>query len=227
MSNEKVMNKVRKLLALSQSDNEHEAHLSLAMAQKLCLKNDIDIDYFKQEKEQIKSITIKLFVRKLDSMTPRLLSILTKNFNTSYFIVTDAFGSKSLRMHGNEVNIEAFKMSYFYILGVYKRAWSKYHKKVKNDYGFVLRDVRESFKHGFLDGIDTAFQKNIEEYGIVLCNDRAVAEKTKVFNDLINSGYGESKRRTPPKGYFIDAESSANGFKAGVNYQNNNKPKIS
>ncbi|VEB25742.1 Protein of uncharacterised function (DUF2786) [Actinobacillus lignieresii] len=54
MSNEKLINKIKKLLALSKSPNPHEAARALEMAQKLMAKNQLseeEIVFSEQESD--------------------------------------------------------------------------------------------------------------------------------------------------------------------------------
>ena len=88
---EEILDKIKKLLALSRSANEHEAAAALAAAIKLARRNDIDL-------EKIRGTE---FMEEIDGEDAFVKSRLERWEITLYFHLAQYFGCRIL--HGNKV----------------------------------------------------------------------------------------------------------------------------
>jgi hypothetical protein len=182
---EKVLEKIKKLFALGESPNQHEAELALARAQELLVKYNLDAGLMeKPDKEELWLFGDPGYSTKIPDWKVYLASILSKHFmvwliNTKN--VNDK-GTKLVKNHyiiGNPANVQMFSYSVQFLLRSYDSLCKGFMKKYLAEQranGFqpnqrTRKVSRESFYMGLNNGFNetlTAQQKKNTEKGLVL-----------------------------------------------------------
>lgn len=214
MKKNEVLEKIRKCLALAESDNEHESQSAMLRAQKLMIKYHIkkhEIENTKQEEvKNVKTVTVIYKVKRIMWYESYLANIIDKNFRIVAFASGNRDTGRSLKFLGLsedvEVAIEVFdfaKKSMLHLANLYllKNDIPKEKKsKIKNDYF-----------NGFLVGLDYAFNNQVEEngWGLILVKDAIVLQEANKLNLKI-----KKKTGIPPK-FDGDTKAYNEGYKDG------------
>jgi hypothetical protein len=158
---EKLLEKLQKLFALSKSDNQHEAELALAKANKLMEDHQIgmtEIDLY----DEGGSITENEFV--MEGVKPYSKNVLTlgsacaKFYNAECFRIKKRNDSRGVRLRfvGTPTDIAAATATFNYLLNSWKSI-ANYDLK-KSDYSGNAK----IFKNSHLYGFSFAIYKRIE-----------------------------------------------------------------
>lgn len=180
--------KIRKLLALSESPNEHEAKAALLKARQLMAEHKLTEAELKDvEKQQVKDIKTDITCSKRrNPWIIGLSAVIGENYRCqgyrhhAYGAQTQQVGFVGLE-DDVEVCVTIFKYAVDCVLSEIKRIkkenacyYSSYAKKLCDSYGY-----------GFVLGIKEAFAKQQEEnesgWGLVLTIPKEVAEATQGF----------------------------------------------
>ncbi len=151
LKSEKLIAKVKNLLKLASSDNEHEAHLATTKANQLILKHNLSI-YSSSEDTPIYTKTIMTEKRKSSKMSS-IYSILT------HFLVTPVMNYTSdgvrLEITGTKTNIEIGEYVCSFLLLELDRLWML--EKEKSN----LKGLRQ--KNSFFLGVAQGYEQKIKE----------------------------------------------------------------
>lgn len=167
MDKEKIVEKVKKLMNLSHSDNEGEAMQALKMAQKLMAQYHIS----QESVEESESSDVEMFAmeEKTKSIpnSRRFLSVmLAKHFRcrvvASMHCNSEVFNHHRLVFIGEKVDVEALKEVYLYIVKTYDQLSAKYISKLETDRSGKLKE-RNSYMLGFSKGCDEALSEQENE----------------------------------------------------------------
>ena len=165
---DKIIEKIKKLMELGNSSNKNESELALAMAQKLMLAHDVDIKTI--ERADILDNEFKTCKRK--SVTDKYIScLLTTWFNVLvYSTKSRLYTYKSdqvtvLRIAGNKSNVAIAEYVYLFLERSFKaqlKAARKENKSIKAN-GFYM-----GLFEGLNERLKESRQKYSEETGLVL-----------------------------------------------------------
>ena len=153
---EKLVKKIQKLLALSESNNEHEAQLAMLKAQELLIKHKLslkDVKEFKTYNDSIKEKKTKISFKKA-KWKAELASLVGDNFGCYVFFKTRY--SHTITFFGKEYLKEGYST-----------------KGIENDYAM-----------GFINGLSEKFEEQKQanqEWGLILLKDEEV---TKEYNKI-------------------------------------------
>ena len=151
---ENIIERVRKLLRLSESTNENEAQLALAAAQRYANEYALDLACLAsgEEEKQEEYIKDDIFTgTNRRSITHTYVCwILQNHFNVK---VLNSSGTRYLGVHihliGQKTDVEIAKYVYGYLTHTFMELWRNY--KSKNNIPITLRD---SFLYGCYNGLD-------------------------------------------------------------------------
>lgn len=186
-SREKIIEKIRKLLALSNSPNQAEAESAMRFAQKLMEQYRIESTDI--EMGEVDSVVLSQGqgrVKLTVWQTILLNGIARSNFCT--FIITKSFTGfdtrrrkmfvRSRLLVGRQVNLLATQLMYDYVVEVGFRLAKRY----------TGASDRNSFLNGFADGVFMQLEKSKEQWGVeeqealVLTGDRLFKENKKFLD---------------------------------------------
>lgn len=167
--------KIRKLLALAESPNEHEARAALLKARELMAEHKLtEVELKDVDKQPVEKILTGITCSKRrNPWIVRLSTILGENYcckvyrNHSKGKQTFTIGFIGLKDDA-EICVEIFKYAVDCVLSKIK-----YIKKENDCYdGGYVTQLCHSYGYGFSDGVDAAFQKQKEEneqgWGLVM-----------------------------------------------------------
>jgi hypothetical protein len=121
---EKIMDKIRKVLALTNSPNEHEAALAAQMAQELLARYNIDISQVREKDENGKKSKIAHDTNYKSSSKPQwraLRDICAQMYFCKYYYIK-TFGNQEYSCYiGEPHNIEVAKLMSEYLIEAVKR----------------------------------------------------------------------------------------------------------
>jgi len=208
--------KIRKLLALAESPNEHEAKAALLKARQLMAEHKLTEAELKDvEKQQVKDIRTDITCSKRrDPWIVNLSAVIGENYcckgyrNHNYGEQTQHIGFVGLE-DDVEICVAIFKYAVDCILSEIKRI------KKENDcyYSSYVKKLCDSYGYGFVNGIAAAFAKQQEEnesgWGLVLVMPKEVEEATQHF------GKQQFRSRTRDN---IDGSEYIKGFHKGTEF---------
>ncbi|MCI9069958.1 DUF2786 domain-containing protein [Clostridium sp.] len=194
MENDIIL-KIKKLLALSKSKNENEAHNALMKAQKLLIKHKLSMkeveEYSNVKLENCK--TEETFRGK--SWKANLADVLAENLGCYYYFNTREYGVRKVIFYGKQEDAIICKIMYTYAIKCINLDGDKLVKKLKKDKRRKHFDgIKNDYALGFIRGLDEKFKEQIkdnEEWGLILQKDSIVIEGykelQKTFTGSINA----------------------------------------
>ena len=159
---EEVMEKIKKLLALSQSDNEHEAISASLMAQKLLAKYNIDIASVNGEEKEQQCEEIRADVETGNKWKYNLANIIAKNYRCKCYY----HGAEMIVFYGYRQDIIIARSVYMYLFNVCKRLGRAYERKMRET-RYTAEGVYNSYCAGFISGVDSELSKQCRELMII------------------------------------------------------------
>lgn len=176
--NQSIVEKIKKLLALSKSGNEHEAEMSMLKAQELLAKYKLSI----KEVEDFKVKSSNVQAKKSD-----ITFTSAKWKGQLSFIIADNFGCycylSTYRTHlivflGREEDVNICNIVMRYAVDCIESGAGKIkYKYVKA--GYSTRGIVNDYAAGFIYGLNSKFEeqkKANKEWGLVLMKDQDVSE---------------------------------------------------
>lgn len=200
---EKIVEKIKKLLALSESSNENESKLSMLKAQELLAKHKLslkEVEEFKVYNSAIKEklSTVSFTKAKWKS---QLAGLIADNFSCYHYFKTRH--SHTIAFFGREEDITVCNIVLEYAVDCINSAVKRLKYKYKKDC-YSTKGLENDYAMGFIIGLDEKFkeQKKInQEWGLVLVKDKEVVEahsqikfKGKVNTDFQFQGHSDVYR---------------------------------
>lgn len=187
MENNKILEKVRKLLSLADSDNENEARLAMEKANEMILRHNLslkdvnsasDIVERPSGKESTTSCVEDKFLlgilKKFFFVQPLFQSRWTGKFNAAGRRVM----AKQILFVGLPQNVEIAAYTYHYLLRSFRKLWLAYKKETG-----APAKARQAYYYGLAEGIGDRLsrkKRQVEtETGLVWVGDRAIDEYLK------------------------------------------------
>lgn len=176
--NTKIVEKVQKLLALSESSNLHEAEAAMLKAQELLMKHKLslkDVKEFKILNSDIKENVTKITFTKA-KWKAKLARLVADNFGCYIYFKTRY--SHAITFFGREEDVTVCNIVLEYAIdcigSVVKRL--KY-QNIKE--GYSTKGLENDYALGFIAGLRYKFEeqkKSNQEWGLVLVKDQEVTE---------------------------------------------------
>lgn len=140
MENSSIIERIKKLLALSKSPNKAEAESALRFAQELMQKYDLEVSDV--ERGEITIEHARDYRGAIRDWDHKLLNVIARGHHCEA-VRFDSKGSYScMRLIGRPVNIEVARLMYVYV-----------KKSALRQAQSVVRKKRDKFLHGFVLGI--------------------------------------------------------------------------
>lgn len=201
----KVIQKIQKLLALSKSDNEHEAIVASLMAQKMLAKHDIDIQMVDgtdgDNNGEIKSEKIPTTVGKGNKWKYSLANIIADNYRCKCY----SENNDTIYFYGAKQDIVIARRVYAYLFNVCKRLGKAYEKEIREQKG-TAGGIYNSYCMGFIKGVNAELTKQCKALMIIIPKsvEKSFEEYSKDFKHTntkinINDGLAYEKGKIEGK----------------------------
>jgi len=197
----KIVEKIQKLLALSESNNDHEAELSMLKAQELLAKYKLSLREVKEFKVLNSAIKEKVSVIsfKKAKWKANLAKLVADNFGCYQYFKTRC--THKIAFFGREEDITVCNIVLEYAIDCINSAVKRMrYQYIRN--GYSTRGLENDYAMGFIDGLSRKFEeqkKANHEWGLVLAKDKEVVEAYEQikFKRTINcstnfQGYSEA-----------------------------------
>ncbi len=157
--NDKLIEKLRKLLSLGTSSNEHESALALEKARDLALKYDIELSSIRltePEKELNEIVRDDINLGQRKCVAQKFVSlILMKHFNVKLIYTGGRASGNFLVIIGNKTDVEIANYVNGFLNDEFMRLWHLYRQKNNS----AITKDRMSYFNGLWNGLN---QKLIE-----------------------------------------------------------------
>ncbi len=158
MNKENIVEKIRKLLALSQSDNEAEASLAMQRVHELLVKYNLEMEEVKVNNTPVTK-EVMADGQRLKEWRLELAVGIAKAYFCKTLITNFDYGYYEFNLVGKPHNIEIAKSMYEYLESAIMRISKKnIRKNAKAKY-------RESYKYGMAMRLADRLQEKMHSYG--------------------------------------------------------------
>lgn len=214
-----IREKIQKLLALSESSNEHEAYAALMKARELIAKNKLDERDFekKEEKQVIKTMSIQglSFSMRRDPWVQYLAQVVSENYCCKTFFEMKK-RTRYVNFSGLSEDVDICTDVFRYALECARSGIEKEKRKYFKSSIKEKTLISDSYGCGFVKGLNEAFikqnQENERDWGLILKCPKEVSDfidnitetvntkcKKDVDESIFNNGYAEGKQFTTRK----------------------------
>jgi hypothetical protein len=219
---EKVINKVRKALALANDNpSDNEAHTAMLLAQQMLAKHGMTMKDVEGEQEDLKKVVevnIIDYTGRIPWWKKQLAMVIADNFKCKVY--KSGRYKSTLVYFGLEEDVEIAKSVYEYAENILDKLAKSYVGKLYRQ-GKSTKGVRNEYILGFLHGLSEKFREQVEknDWGLIIVTDA-----------LVEQQYSDKKLRKASSGgiqpgFSGNAEARAEGFKQGKNFVDNSNRK--
>jgi hypothetical protein len=193
MAHDPIIERIKKLLALSQSTNEAEAALASERVQELLLRHNLDINIVGREKEpSAEQVETDKKARRL-AHEFIIASVMCDLFDVKYFQMRHNKGGKTIVFIGLSLNIESALLTFNYL----NSAINEFAKARKGELS-GLSEYRD-YKLGAAERIRADIRKHKEQQNLQLeQNGQALVLVSKQIAqkayDVVTKGFGSGSR---------------------------------
>jgi hypothetical protein len=218
-----IRSKIRKLFALSNSPNEHEAEAAMSKAQELLEQYNLsmtDIETADTTTQQIVDEILSGDIKRAPAWHGILFSYVAKAFDCyPYYVTKRSFGGKvkTWRLVGHKLDVETAASTYRYLVSAIEIASDIHLWRIKDEYSNVNAiAARNSFGRGFAEAVCHRVAERRAQRLSADCkvNALVVRRKEKV-DDWVKSTLGPMGRGTSYKSQSSHYGSYMAGKKAG------------
>ena len=180
---EKIIEKIKKVLELSRNNpSEEEAQAAALKAQKLMAEYHISISEIEGLGDTNDIEETSITVGMGNKWKYELANVVSKNFRCKYFIR----GKAVICFYGYKIDTEIAAETFKYLFSTGNKTAASYYNRMRNEemntYGcFYGAGLKNSFLHGFLNGVSEALDRQCTALMIVVPEEvkEAYAEKFK------------------------------------------------
>lgn len=159
---QRLLDRVEKLLSLAQSANEHEAFLAMQKSRELCLKHNLQKVVQAKSDDSMDSLYLTRKKKKTDPVEAKILSILNDHFSVRV-VHTTLYDAKicdkfqAAEVLGRRENILMAEYVYNFLHQQCESLWKNF-KSLSGVHG----SNRKSYQLGILDGFDDKLSKPVD-----------------------------------------------------------------
>lgn len=201
MDNQKIIRKIRGLLAIAQDEkNDEESQSAFMLAQKLMLQYGLDVSELTEQsltgpEAAIQEEPVTVYKR-LYWWERYLAQIISRNFRVKYFLNSKTVGKQVKRQiifYGlvkdlelaKEIYLLAYEVLLFHSRTFVNQYYQTREKQVRNRY--VTESLKTSYLRGFLSGLDERFTEQVaqlrESYELLVLIPEVVEEAYRVLSN--------------------------------------------
>ena len=222
---EKVKDKVKKLLRLSESKNENEAMLAMKKAQELLIKHKLTMADVKEKDESpvIRKQTGIYFTKYKDYWKCNLLCSLSKNYFCEVYSNHAKYDKKrQLCIVGRSSDIDILLEVYDFAAENIEGWFKEYKKENKDIDPKSLQGIKNLYGGGYAEGISDLLKQQLKDFINECSEETALAlsipkEATEFMNSLKPDSSRGKINTIEDAVYFMD------GYQDGNNAQIRNK----
>ena len=182
---EKIMDKIRKLLALSNNNpNEHEAMAAALKAQKLMAEYDIEVEQL-EDKPANREIAEETYwssdKHEMKKWKVGLSSIIAKNFRCRVYLIN----GKDVVFYGYKEDAKIARQVFSFLYETGNKLAIRYYNKCKKE-GLETRGLMNTYLSGFRKGVADILDKQCVALMIIIPQEveDSFAEISKNFKHL-------------------------------------------
>lgn len=174
----KIVQRVQKLLALSESSNEHEARLAMLKAQEILVKHKLslkEVKEFKMSNSAIKKKASTVSFTKA-RWKAQLASLIADNFGCYCYLKTRH--THFVIFFGREEDVTVCNIVLEYAVDCINSSVRKLRYKYSR-LGHSTKGLENDYAMGFINGLNKAFEKQKrtnEKWALVLLKDKEVVD---------------------------------------------------
>lgn len=203
----KLIEKIQKLLALSGSSNQNEAESAMAKAQELMLKHNIDMRSVQNHDSEYINELSETFKRENPSM--KFINDIVQKYFFIRVVKTNRREGKFFNHIGEKQNVQTALHTVNFLKATFDKLWKEYKKETN-----AARGSKQSFVYGLYKGLSEKMdQQRMEaeqKYDLVLVDDPKATEKmNEIFPRLSHRSAGRINLR--------DGAAQSAGHAAGRN----------
>lgn len=174
----KIVEKIQKLLALSESSNENEAQLSMLKAQELLAKHKLSLREVKDFKVYSSAIKEKISVVSFTKAKwkAKLARLIADNFGCYHYFKTR--NTHTIAFFGREEDVTICNIVLEYAVDCIDTKVKKMRYQYSRD-GCSTRCLENDYALGFIAGLSKKYEEqkqSNQEWGLVLVKDKEVVE---------------------------------------------------
>lgn len=175
MVSEKIIDKIRKVLALTKSTYQEEAHAALLKAQELMAQHGLTMAEIQQEEAQEKNVLDTCIYKKRRTTwyEKRLATVVGENFRCHAYTGI----GRGICFIGLEQDVDIAKEVYLYALSTMIYLAGEYVKRSRKQ---IVKGngLKNDYIIGFINGLKDKFKEQIESkgYALVLVKDALVVQ---------------------------------------------------
>lgn len=222
MSKKTRLDTIKDLLELAKkSDNIHEVQSAMEKAQRIALKEGVDLNSINMEEEEKRNVISWVMPQKtktVPSWRGMLATVIANNFRVKAVKMMGG-GESQIKIVGLESDVEVFKVMFDYAETCIDVFFKRYLAEKKRDRKLSRHDslvMRNSYVMGFVDGISKGLEKNVEVYALSLCLPEEVSRELATMN----LRKGKSVSLSMDEG---DTETYSRGYRDGESAGSRNK----
>lgn len=212
-----IKDKISKLLALSESPNEHEAQLALQKAKELMTQHRLSVEDLTPQSRVIHRETDVTFSKRRDSWTLALAGVIAENYCCRAFSRRrSGMQTRKVCFAGFPADIELCERVFRYALDCVKGWIANTTRRNKSLYSAQeLSALSNSYAKGYIAGVYTSLrkqQKDQQEWGLIASPRSEVDESVRDLRTERVAGEDEIVKSI----YLV-------GFKDGVQFSVSDK----
>ncbi|MDZ7695768.1 MAG: DUF2786 domain-containing protein [Deltaproteobacteria bacterium] len=166
--NMRMLEKVRKLLSLARSKNEHEAFLAMQKANELIEKHNID-RLAQDRASQLVYAIIHHKKKRIENYQRKICQILREHFfvdviYSRLYDAADCQTYKTIELLGAVENVRIAEYVYHFLMHQMERLWERHRQKSLNRVAGTKRSYRLGVLKGFHDRLDREAKDRRQHY---------------------------------------------------------------
>jgi hypothetical protein len=211
---DKILGRVKELLALASSPNEHEAASAMRMANKYLLKYNLELSELEGARRYA-TRHLGVCSARVQEYEYTLGAILQDHFfvqviwTFSYDPLHDTRG-RILQISGTPENLEIAEYVYNYVMRLAEPLWREY-RRARREGGCTKLQYLAGLVRGFQNKLDRQKEDLKEEQGLIWLGDPGLDEYYRYLNPRVRTSYSSGVRRN--QGY---SDGFADGGKINV-----------
>ena len=216
---EKIIERIKKLLSLAQSNNENEALSSLSKARELMAKYKIEMAEVKNKEEQKEEVIngkVEEFTHDGRSIWKSLIvKIVADNFGCYCYIDED----KKFVILGKETDVSICKGMITFAIKIVEKEGNKLANSYKK-MGYSTRGLKKEYGIGFARGLEKKFEEQNQQQD----NTNAGYQLMVVKDKEVENAYNKLSLRTAKsqtKRYNNQSEAYSRGYAEGKRFSAN------
>lgn len=177
MTRENIIEKIKKLLALSKSDNPNEAYLAMTRAQELQAKYNVTVAEVEERSEDVIDVKdMPTDTKTANSQFILLASALAEHFRVRVYRSTRGY----LGIVGLAQDVTVFQEVFHFMYEALRNTATKYVKSLPNTMSRSEKTAnKNTYVRGFISGASEALTLNETEHALVVVAPQTVVKYMK------------------------------------------------